>query len=68
MRIQKPTYGEHYTMVVVGLLFGSREVGSCVRLFAVDNVVSFPVDVGTKFICLSKRLIRKVVSHTEMYD
>ena len=48
---KKHTYGKHYTMVVVGSLFGSSEVGSYVQLVAVNDVVSFPVDVGTKFIC-----------------
>ena len=38
-------------MVVVGSLFGSNGVDSYVRLVAMDNVVSFPVDVVTKFIC-----------------
>jgi HJR/Mrr/RecB family endonuclease len=43
-------------------------VGSYVQLVAVDKVVSFPVDVKNKIHTLSKRFIREVASHTEMYD
>ena len=39
-------------MVVVGsLFFKSSGVDSYIQLVAVDRVVSFPVDVGTKFMC-----------------
>ena len=39
-------------MVVAGSLFGSSlsDVESYIQLLAVVNVVSFPVDVRTKFI------------------
>ena len=36
-------------MVVAGSLFGSSDADGYVQLVAVDNVVSFPVDVRTKY-------------------
>ena len=55
-------------MVVVRTVFGSSEGSSYVQLVAVANVIPLPVDVENKIHMLSKRLIREVTSHTEIYD